>query len=129
MIINLYIVAVVFLMSGIAKAEAITREPAPQFHNIPAVVNNEFTQLSLKDYKGKYVVLIFYPFDFSYVCPTELVSFSDNIEKFREIGAEVLGISTDSHFTHLAWIKTPRSNGGLGEIKFPLLADITKEIS
>lgn len=112
-----------------ANAEAIPREEAPKFHNLPAVVNNDFTQVSLDDYKGKYVVLVFYPFDFTYVCPTELISFSDNIEKFREIGAEVLGVSTDSHFTHLAWIKTARENGGLGQINYPLLADITKDMS
>ena len=61
------------------SAEAIPREQAPQFHNIPAVVNNDFTQISLDDYKGKYVVLLFYPFDFTYVCPTELISFSENV--------------------------------------------------
>lgn len=96
------------------NAEAIPREPAPKFHNLPAVVNNEFTQISLDDYKDKYVVLVFYPFDFTYVCPTELISFSDNIKKFHDLGAEVLGVSTDSHFTHLAWVKTARENGGLG---------------
>ena len=86
--------------------------------------------MSLDDFKGKWVVLLFYPFDFTYVCPTELISFSENIQKFREIGAEVLGISTDSHFTHLAWLKTPRSEGGLGgKISYPLIADISKQIS
>ena len=111
------------------SAEAVTREQAPKFHNIPAVVNNDFTQISLDDYKGKYVVLVFYPFDFTYVCPTELISFSDNIKKFQDLGAEILGVSTDSHFTHLAWIKTARENGGLGQINYPLLADITKDLS
>ena len=72
---------------------------------------------------------MFYPFDFTYVCPTELISFSENLKKFQDIGAEVLGISTDSHFTHLAWLKTPRSEGGLGNIDYPLLADISKDIS
>ena len=72
---------------------------------------------------------MFYPFDFTYVCPTELVSFSENIQKFRDIGAEIIGISTDSHFTHLAWIKTNRSEGGLGNLNYPLLADISKDIS
>jgi alkyl hydroperoxide reductase subunit AhpC len=78
---------------------------------------------------GKYVVLLFYPFDFTYVCPTELISFSDNLDKFKEINAEVIGLSTDSHFTHLAWIKTPREDGGLGNIAYPLIADISKDIS
>ena len=79
--------------------------------------------------KGKYLILVFYPFDFTYVCPTELVAFSDAITQFKALGAEVLGISTDSHFTHLAWLKTPRSQGGVGNLKFPLLADISKQIS
>ena len=93
------------------------------------MINSEFKTVSLDDYKGKYVVLVFYPFDFTYVCPTELIAFSDEIKKFKEIGAEVLGISTDSHFTHLAWIKTPRTEGGLGKIDYPLLADISKDMS
>ncbi len=79
--------------------------------------------------KGKYVVLVFYPFDFTYVCPTELIAFSDSINRFHALGAEVIGISTDSHFTHLAWIKTPRTEGGVGDLKIPLLADISKNIS
>ena len=99
---------------------------APQFKNVNAVVNSEFTTAALDDYIGKYLVLVFYPFDFTYVCPTELIAFSDEIKQFKDIGAEVLGISTDSHFTHLAWIKTPRTEGGLGKIDYPLLADISK---
>ena len=83
----------------------------------------------LSDYKGKYVVLVFYPFDFTYVCPTELVSFSDNMQAFRDLNAEVIGVSTDSHHTHLAWIKTSRDEGGLGKIDYPLLADISKDMS
>ena len=84
------------------------RENAPDFQNVLSVVNMQFEKISLGDFYGKYLVLLFYPFDFTYVCPTELISFSDNLERFREINAEVLGISTDSHFTHLAWIKTTR---------------------
>lgn len=73
--------------------------------------------------------MLFYPFDFTYVCPTELIAYSDNIQQFKDVGAEVLGISTDSHFTHLAWTKTPRSEGGLGTMAYPLLADISKDVS
>merc|ERR1712086_80384 len=105
------------------------RSFAPQFKKVNAVVKQEFTSISLDDYKGKYLVLVFYPFDFTYVCPTELIAFSDSLSKFNEIGAEVLGISTDSHFTHLAWVKTPRTEGGLGKIDYPLLADISKDMS
>src|SRR5437016_3243241 len=85
----------------------LPRSKAPLFKGVNSVVDNKFVKLSLTDYLGKYVVLLFYPFDFTYVCPTELISFSDNIHRFREINAEVLGISTDSHYTHLAWVKTP----------------------
>ena len=74
-------------------------------------------------------MLLFYPFDFTYVCPTELIAFSENIAKFKELNTEVLGISTDSHFTHLAWLKTKREEGGIEQLSYPLIADISKEIS
>lgn len=74
-------------------------------------------------------MLLFYPFDFTYVCPTELISFSNSYSRFKELNAEVIGVSTDSHYTHLAWIKTPKDEGGLGKINFPLMADISKDIS
>jgi len=103
---------------------------APAFEGLNAVdANMEFTKLSLSDFKDKYVVLVFYPFDFTYVCPTELISFSENVSKFKELGAEVIGISTDSHFTHLAWLKQNRADGGLGKIEYPLIADISKQMS
>ena len=85
--------------------------------------------ISLADFKDKYVILLFYPFDFTYVCPTELIAFSESMPDFRELNAEVLGVSTDSHFTHLAWVNTPRTEGGLGSIDYPLLADISKDMS
>ena len=106
------------------------RSMAPDFSELNAVdASMEFTKLSLSDFKGKYVVLVFYPFDFTYVCPTELISFSENVSKFKELGAEVIGISTDSHFTHLAWLKQNRADGGLGKIEYPLIADISKQMS
>lgn len=71
----------------------------------------------------------FYPFDFTFVCPTEIVAFSEAMEQFHEIGAEVAAVSTDSHHTHLAWIKTPRELGGLGHLNLPLVADVSKKIS
>ena len=106
----------------------LPRRKAPYWSGI-AVENEKFVKKSSEEYKGKYLVILFYPFDFTYVCPTELISFSDNIEKFKSVGTEVVGISTDSHYTHLAWIRTPRSKGGVGKIKFPLVADISKRIS
>jgi len=85
--------------------------------------------VSLADYKGKWLVMFFYPLDFTFVCPTEIVAFSDAASKFRAAGAEILGVSVDSQFTHRAWIKTPRDKNGLGELNFPLAADITKKVS
>uniref|UniRef100_A0AAV1U4X2 thioredoxin-dependent peroxiredoxin n=1 Tax=Peronospora matthiolae TaxID=2874970 RepID=A0AAV1U4X2_9STRA len=105
------------------------RKPAPDFRNVNAVVNEKFEKVSLSDYKGKWLILMFYPFDFTFVCPTEIVSFSDRIDQFRSINAQVVAVSTDSHHTHLAWIKTPRTEGGLGKMNIPLIADISKRIA
>lgn len=102
-------------------------QPAPDF-NATAVVKGQFENIKLGDYKGKYLVLFFYPLDFTFVCPTEIIAFSDRVEEFRSIGCEVIGCSIDSHFTHLAWINTPRKQGGLGAMKIPLMADLTKSI-
>ncbi|KAJ8733601.1 hypothetical protein PYW07_014152 [Mythimna separata] len=103
-------------------------KPAPQFKTT-AVVNGEFKDIALSDYKGKYVVLFFYPLDFTFVCPTEIIAFSERADDFRKIGCEVIGASTDSHFTHLAWINTPRKQGGLGPMNIPLLSDKSHRIA
>jgi len=103
-------------------------KPAPQFEGM-AVVNNEFKKISLSDYAGKYVVLFFYPLDFTFVCPTEIVAFSEAADKFRDIKCELIACSTDSHFSHLAWINTPRKEGGLGKMNIPLLADKNMSIA
>ncbi|EGZ22984.1 hypothetical protein PHYSODRAFT_284684 [Phytophthora sojae] len=104
------------------------RHAAPAF-TADAVVDGEFKTVSLSDYKGKYVVLFFYPMDFTFVCPTEIIAFSEKAAEFRKLGCEVLGCSVDSKFSHLAWINTPRKKGGLGELDIPLIADFNKEIS
>lgn len=103
-------------------------QQAPQF-TATAVVDGEFKTVSLSDYKGKYVVLFFYPLDFTFVCPTEIIAFSDRVNEFKAIGVEVLACSTDSHFSHLAWVETPRKKGGLGEMQIPILADTNHKIS
>src|SRR4051794_10707477 len=90
---------------------AQVQKEAPDF-TADAVVNEEFKKVKLSDYRGKYVVLFFYPLDFTFVCPTEIVAFSDRIKDFHDRGAEVIGCSTDSHFSHLAWIQQPRATGG-----------------
>ncbi|XP_069468030.1 thioredoxin-dependent peroxide reductase, mitochondrial [Ambystoma mexicanum] len=94
-----------------------------------AVVNGEFKDLNLDDFKGKYLVLLFYPLDFTFVCPTELVAFSDKANEFHDVNCEVVAVSVDSHFSHLAWINTARKNGGLGKMHISLLSDLTKQIS
>jgi len=111
-----------------SKVVCQVTQPAPQFKEV-AVVGSDFKQISLADYKGKYVVLLFYPLDFTFVCPTEILAFSDRIEDFRKLNTEVIGISVDSKYTHLAWINTPRKEGGLGNINFPLVSDLSHQIS
>merc|ERR1712098_610680 len=101
---------------------------APKFKGT-AVVNGQFKEISLDDYKGKYVVLFFYPLDFTFVCPTEIIAFSDNVQKFKDLGCEVMAVSTDSHFSHLAWTQQSRKQGGLGDMKIPLLADTNHDIT
>jgi alkyl hydroperoxide reductase subunit AhpC len=103
-------------------------KPAPEF-TATAVVNGQFKDVKLSDYRGKNVVLFFWPLDFTFVCPTEIVAFSDTYAQFKERNTEVLGVSVDSQFTHLAWQNTPRTQGGLGKIEYPMLADQTHQIS
>jgi len=107
---------------------ARVQKEAPGF-TATAVIGEDFKTIGLADYRGKYVLLFFYPLDFTFVCPTEIVAFSDRIEDFRKRGAEVIGVSVDSKFSHLAWIQTPRAQGGLGGLKYPLVSDLTKKIS
>ena len=102
--------------------------PAPDF-TATAVVDQEFKTVSLSDYHGKYVVLFFYPLDFTFVCPTEITAFSDRHSEFSSRNTEVLGVSVDSQFSHLAWVQTDRKNGGLGDLNYPLVADLKKDIA
>ncbi|MCO5592837.1 hypothetical protein L7F22_046840 [Adiantum nelumboides] len=102
---------------------------APEFQ-AQAVFDQEFIDLKLSDYRGKkYVVLFFYPLDFTFVCPTEITAFSDRHGEFEKLNTEVLGVSIDSVFSHLAWVQTDRKSGGLGDLKYPLVSDMTKSIS
>ncbi|PRD27752.1 UNVERIFIED_CONTAM: Jafrac1 [Trichonephila clavipes] len=103
-------------------------KPAPEFEGV-AVINGAFKNIKLSDYQGKYLVLFFYPLDFTFVCPTEIIAFSERAEEFRKINCEVVACSTDSHFSHLAWINTPRKEGGLGKMNIPLLSDKSCVIS
>uniref|UniRef100_A0A1Q3F7E1 thioredoxin-dependent peroxiredoxin n=1 Tax=Culex tarsalis TaxID=7177 RepID=A0A1Q3F7E1_CULTA len=108
--------------------KAVISRPAPQFE-ATAVVDGAFKKIKLSDYRGKYLVFFFYPLDFTFVCPTEILAFSDRVSEFKKLNAEVIAASIDSHFTHLAWINTPRKEGGLGKINIPLVSDITHSIA
>nr|YP_007878248.1 thiol-specific antioxidant protein [Calliarthron tuberculosum]AGA63859.1 thiol-specific antioxidant protein [Calliarthron tuberculosum] len=103
-------------------------QPAPSFTAM-SVYDQEFKLIKSKDYIGKYVVLFFYPLDFTFVCPTEITAFSDLYNDFAEINTEVLGVSVDSEYAHLAWLQTQRDDGGLGDLNYPLISDLTKSIS
>lgn len=103
-------------------------QEAPDF-TATAVFDQEFKTVKLSDYRGQYTVLFFYPLDFTFVCPTEIIAFSDRYQEFEELNTEVLGVSVDSEFSHLAWIQTERKQGGIGDIAYPLVSDIKKEIS
>lgn len=103
-------------------------QKAPDFL-ATAVYDQEFKDVKLSNYIGKYVILLFYPLDFTFVCPTEITAFSDIYEQINDLNTEVLGISVDSEYSHLAWLQTDRESGGLGDLKYPLVSDLTKKIS
>ena len=102
---------------------------APGFEAEAVYPDGTIQPLNLYDYRGKYVVLFFYPMDFTFVCPTEIVAFSDRIDEFRQRDAEVLGVSVDSVHSHFAWRNMPRREGGIGNISYPVTSDLAKEIS
>mmetsp|Transcript_15038 Transcript_15038/g.17334 ORF Transcript_15038/g.17334 Transcript_15038/m.17334 type:complete len:200 (-) Transcript_15038:158-757(-) len=102
---------------------------APDFKSLALLPNGTFNTIELEQYKGKWVVLFFYPLDFTFVCPTEIIQFSDRVDEFRAINTEVIAASIDSQFSHLAWVNTPRKKGGLGEMKIPIIADVTKRVA
>jgi len=103
-------------------------QKAPDFKT-SAAVNGEFEEISLSDFKGKHVVLFFYPLDFTFVCPTELMAFQEKLQAFKELNTEVIGCSVDSQFTHAAWTATPNSEGGIQGVQYPLLADVGGKIA
>jgi peroxiredoxin (alkyl hydroperoxide reductase subunit C) len=108
---------------------SLVTKPAPDFKATAVMANGEFKDISLSDYKGKHVVLYFYPLDFTFVCPSEILAFNSKVSEFKERGVELLGCSIDSHFSHFAWRNTPVEKGGIGTIDYPLIADVTKSIA
>lgn len=106
----------------------VTKE-APDFTAQAVMPDNSIGELKLSSYRGKYVVLFFYPLDFTFVCPSEIIAFDKKLDAFKEKNCEVIGVSVDSQFTHLAWKNTPRDKGGLGDVQFPIVADLDKNIA
>ena len=100
-------------------------KPAPDFTATAVLGNNEITEITFsKATKGKYAVVFFYPLDFTFVCPSELIAFDHRLDEFAKRGVEVMSVSIDSQFTHLAWKNTPVEKGGIGQVKYTLVADI-----
>jgi len=108
----------------------LVSQAAPEF-SAPAVLPDGTIKedFKLSDLRGKYVVLFFYPLDFTFVCPTEIIAHDNRIEKFNERGVEVIGVSVDSEYSHFSWRNTPVDKGGIGQIRFPLVADVKHEIA
>ena len=106
----------------------VTR-PAPDFKAQAVMPDNSFAELQLSDYRGKYVILFFYPLDFTFVCPSEIIAFDKALPLFRQKGAELIGVSVDSHFTHWAWKNIEPRQGGIGQIDYPLVADLSKRVA
>jgi peroxiredoxin (alkyl hydroperoxide reductase subunit C) len=106
----------------------VTKE-APDFKAQAVMPDGSFAEVRLSDYRGKYVVLFFYPLDFTFVCPSEIIAFNRALDRFKAKNTEVIGVSVDSHFTHWAWKNTPEREGGIGNIQYPLVSDLNKSIS
>ncbi len=104
-------------------------KPAPEFKGDTVLADGQFGSTSLSDFKGKYVVLFSYPLAFTFVCPTEIIAFSDRAEDFRKNNCEVVAFSVDSIFSNLAWVQTPRNKGGLGKLNIPIVSDVNHQIS
>ncbi|MGD9562814.1 MAG: peroxiredoxin [Pyrinomonadaceae bacterium] len=105
-------------------------QPAPDF-DMPSTKNIDTLKenVKLSDYKGKWLILLFYPLDFTFVCPTELIHFSDRLEEFQGVGAEVVGVSTDSVHSHRAWLKTPQDQNGIAGVKYPIASDVAGKLA
>ncbi|CAF1407949.1 unnamed protein product [Adineta ricciae] len=104
------------------------RQPAPHFQS-KAVFNDNVFDISLNDYKQKYLVLLFFPMNFTYICPTELIAFSDHLQQFQEMNTQVVACSIESHFSHLKWLSMPHKQGGIRGLKYPLIADKSMAIA
>jgi peroxiredoxin 2/4 len=108
---------------------SLVAKEAPDFKAQAVMADNSFKELKLSDYRGKYVLLFFYPLDFTFVCPSEIIAFDRRLAEFKEKNCEVIGVSVDSHYTHLAWKNTDVKKGGIGGIKYPLVSDLSKNVA
>jgi peroxiredoxin (alkyl hydroperoxide reductase subunit C) len=105
-------------------------KPAPDFTANAVMGNNEIKQFTFSEFtRDKYAVVFFWPLDFTFVCPSELIAFDHRLEEFRKRNTEVIGVSIDSHFTHLAWKNTPVDKGGIGQVAYPMVADLRHDIA
>jgi len=107
----------------------LVTKKAPDFEAQAVMPDNSFANISLSSLRGRYVIIFFYPLDFTFVCPSEILAFNRQVEALRKRNCELLGISVDSIYTHLAWKNTPVNEGGIGRIDFPLVSDMAKDIS
>lgn len=107
----------------------LVTKAAPDFKAQAVMPDNSFEDLQLSSFRGKYVVLFFYPLDFTFVCPTELIAFDRKLDEFKKRDTEVIGVSVDSAFSHLAWKNTPLNEGGIGNVQYPIVADLNKQIT
>lgn len=114
--------------NSLCSCTLVTKQ-APDFTADAVMPDNSFGQITLSSYLGKYVVLFFYPLDFTFVCPSEIIAFDKKLEAFKKKNCEVIGVSVDSKFTHFAWKNTAVENGGIGNIQYPLVADLNKNIA
>jgi peroxiredoxin (alkyl hydroperoxide reductase subunit C) len=107
----------------------LVTQQAPDFTAEAVMPDNSFAPLTLSSYKGKYVYLLFYPLDFTFVCPSEILAFNKQLDEFKKRNCELITVSIDSKFTHLAWKNTKIEDGGIGQVQFPMVADLNKEIT
>lgn len=110
--------------------EPLVTKEAPDFKATAVMPDNTFQEdFTLSAYRGKYVILFFYPLDFTFVCPSEIIAFDRKLDEFKKRNCEIIGVSVDSHFTHFAWKNTPVKEGGIGNIRYPLVSDLSKNIA
>ena len=108
----------------------LVTQQAPDFTAAAVLANNTIVEdFTLSQFKGKHVVLFFYPLDFTFVCPSEIIAFNKQLDAFKSRGVELIGVSVDSQFSHYAWKNTAPKDGGIGDIQFPLVADLSKSIA